>query len=113
MMFIDILFSGLIGAIMGFTFHCVRNNRTMKKPKNQKDSYYLGVYFDIATGVFGAIFMIVVIAPVSLTDPSTFLLRTIIGAAAGESILANIELKKERIISEYLRETEDTINSKI
>ncbi|ADC52158.1 MULTISPECIES: DUF4257 domain-containing protein [Alkalihalophilus] len=109
----NIIYAGLIGAFLGLIFHMIRNNKEIKKPKNKQNSFYLGFIFDMVTGMFGAILMITVIAPIHYTELDVFLLRTLVGAIIGEGILTHLELKKKDLVSKHQNTIDDKLDDEL
>lgn len=82
-----IIIAGCIGGFMGVLTHAKRN-KTIKKPKNYKNTFFPGFLIDVAFGAVGAIVAILFADPNGM---ERVILTAILGGYAGENAITMVE----------------------
>lgn len=105
----EILIAFLIGCFVGLLTHA-RKYRTIKKPKNHKNSFYPGFLIDLAFGGIAAVVAIIVAKPSGI---ERIILTAIISGYMGEGYIAKMDLAKANKIKELDAKVEEKLTSDI
>ncbi|MDE3841064.1 hypothetical protein C0966_17525 (plasmid) [Bacillus methanolicus] len=96
-----------IGAFMGLLTHGKRN-KTIRKPRNTKRTFYPGFLLDMAFGAMAALAVVIVADP---TGMERVILTAILGGYAGEGAIAKLESSNQRNNLDLLKQVMTTENS--
>lgn len=89
--YIKVIVSFFIGCFVGILAHA-KDNKRIKKPRNLKNYYDLGVIWDILVSGLAAVVMVLISDP---SEMGRVILTSILSGWAGEKILVNLTSKEK------------------
>jgi hypothetical protein len=106
-MLTKLLLAAGIGSIMGLMTHAKRN-KTIKKPRNSKRTFYPGFILDMGYGAVAALAVVIVADPNGI---ERLILTSILGGYAGDSVIAKLEAANQQHNLELLKKVMAEENS--
>ena len=108
-MLTDLGLTILFGTIMGLLSHAKRN-KTIKKPRNLKNTFFPGYLTDVGYGIAGALITVLMAEP---TEIGRLIILSIIGGHAGETAVLNANASNQQKNQEALKKVNDQENEKL